>query len=249
MERVGPGGVGSGAVSPPDFTDHKLPSTIVPAPSSLVGEYVDVAIVALLLGLATYLALVRRRAAGCSSWRSRRSPGSASGRQGCICPIGAIQNVSLALFDSSYAIPLSVIALFVLPLLVTLFFGRTFCGSVCPLGAIQELTLIRPVRVTPWLDHTLGLIPYIYLGRRGRAGHNRSGLHHLRVRPVRRLLPPQWRGEHADLWRLSAAHRSVRGPTVLPLPLPVGGHIPAPGPAVEVARADPARRLHQLPAL
>lgn len=149
---------------PPDFTDHKLPSTIVPAPSSLVGEYVDVAIVALLLGLATYLALVRRSRRGLFLLAIASLAWLGFWRQGCICPIGAIQNVSLALFDSSYAIPLSVIALFVLPLLVTLFFGRTFCGSVCPLGAIQELTLIRPVRVTPWLDHTLGLIPYIYLG-------------------------------------------------------------------------------------
>ena len=83
---------------------------------------------------------------------------------GCICPIGAIQNVSLAIFDSSYSVPLWVVGFFALPLLATLFFGRTFCAAVCPLGAVQELTAVKSVRVPGWLDQSLGLIPFIYLG-------------------------------------------------------------------------------------
>jgi len=57
-----------------------------------------------------------------------------------------------------------VLAFFMLPLLFTLFFGRTFCAAVCPLGAIQELVALRPVRVPKWLDHALGLLAYVYLG-------------------------------------------------------------------------------------
>ena len=56
------------------------------------------------------------------------------------------------------------VAFFALPLLVTLFFGRTFCAAVCPLGAVQELTAVKSVRVPGWLDQSLGLIPFIYLG-------------------------------------------------------------------------------------
>ncbi|MDP6442645.1 MAG: 4Fe-4S binding protein, partial [Pirellulaceae bacterium] len=85
-------------------------------------------------------------------------------RQGCVCPIGATQNVALAIVDPTYAVPLTVVAFFIIPLVFTLFFGRTFCASVCPLGAMQELVAVRTVAVPRWLDHSLGLVAYIYLG-------------------------------------------------------------------------------------
>ncbi|MFN2351177.1 MAG: 4Fe-4S binding protein, partial [Kiritimatiellia bacterium] len=44
-----------------------------------------------------------------------------------------------------------------------LFHGRTFCAAVCPLGAIQELTVWRPVKLPLWLNHTLGMLPWVYL--------------------------------------------------------------------------------------
>jgi polyferredoxin len=68
------------------------------------------------------------------------------------------------LADRTYAIPVTVVGLFLLPLVFTLFFGRTFCAAVCPLGAVQELVAVSKVRVPTWLDHALGLVPYIYLG-------------------------------------------------------------------------------------
>ena len=52
---------------------------------------------------------------------------------------------------------------FVLPLLSTLFYGRTFCAGVCPLGAIQDLVIVKPISLPKWLNKTLGLIPYVYL--------------------------------------------------------------------------------------
>jgi polyferredoxin len=56
-----------------------------------------------------------------------------------------------------------VTAIFFLPLIVALFFGRAFCGGVCPLGAIQELVVLKPVQVPRRLDYALGLLKYVYL--------------------------------------------------------------------------------------
>ncbi len=84
-------------------------------------------------------------------------------REGCICPIGSIQNVTLALVEPEYAVPYFVIGVFMLPLVAALFFGRVFCGGVCPLGAIQELVLLKPVEVPRRLDRALGWLKWIYL--------------------------------------------------------------------------------------
>lgn len=85
-------------------------------------------------------------------------------REGCVCSVGSVQNVVLALFNPGYHIPLSALAFFVIPLVYTLFFGRTFCAGVCPLGAVQDVFLLRPVNLKKWLQKVLGLIPWIYLG-------------------------------------------------------------------------------------
>jgi ferredoxin len=55
-------------------------------------------------------------------------------------------------------------ALFFVPLLFALFFGRIFCGSVCPLGAVQDLVLLRPLRIPGWLEHPLRMMAVAYLG-------------------------------------------------------------------------------------
>jgi NosR/NirI family transcriptional regulator, nitrous oxide reductase regulator len=149
---------------PPDFTDHQIPSTQAPLPRPMLFEYLDVAALFTGLALASYLALVRRSRRGLFLLAVASLAWLGFWRHGCVCPIGAIQNVSLAIADPSYAIPYSIVAFFALPLVFTLFFGRTFCAAVCPLGAAQEVVALRPVRVPAWLEHTLGLVPYIYLG-------------------------------------------------------------------------------------
>ncbi len=149
---------------PPDFTDHQLPITTTPPVRWFGWQYIDVALLVLALALATYFALRRRSRPALVALTVASLAWFGFWRQGCICPIGAIQNVTLAIADPTYTIPLVVLAFFTIPLLFTLFFGRTFCASVCPLGAMQELTLLRSVRVPGWLDHALGLIPFVYLG-------------------------------------------------------------------------------------
>ncbi len=149
---------------PPDFTDHPLPRTSQPPPKADFYEYVDVIILAAALALASYLALKGRSRIGMVLLTIFCLAYFGFYREGCICPIGAIQNVTLAVFHSSYSIPIFVVAIFVLPLVFTLFFGRAFCAAVCPLGAIQDLVLIHPVKVPDWLAGSLRLLAYAYLG-------------------------------------------------------------------------------------
>ncbi|MGL6195494.1 MAG: 4Fe-4S binding protein [Thermoguttaceae bacterium] len=83
---------------------------------------------------------------------------------GCPCPIGSIQNVTAAVFLPHYLISLPILLIFVLPIIFSLFYGRVFCSCVCPLGAIQEIVAVKPLRIPLWLEHSLGLIRFFYLG-------------------------------------------------------------------------------------
>jgi len=148
----------------PDFTtDYAVPVTTVPAARGLWLEWLDVAVLVGALVLAGHLAHRYRSRRGlwfltlfCLGWFGFL-------RRGCVCAVGSLQNLALGWGDASYVVPLSVIAFFALPLVWTLFAGRTFCAAVCPLGAIQELVLWHPVKTPAWLNHILGLIPWLYL--------------------------------------------------------------------------------------
>jgi len=144
-------------IARPEIPGHEIPTTEFPEPRSGGLEYLDVAVLALALALASYLALVRRSRRGLFALAIMSLAWFGIWREGCVCSIGAIQNVTLGLFDPTYAVSLPILAFFVLPLIFTLFFGRTFCAAVCPLGAIQELVAVRPVKVPAWLEHALGL--------------------------------------------------------------------------------------------
>jgi ferredoxin len=84
-------------------------------------------------------------------------------RKGCVCSIGAIQNVALALADNTYVMPLSVLLFFMLPILFAFLFGRVFCAGVCPFGALQELVNIKNYRLSKAITSVLGIFPWIYL--------------------------------------------------------------------------------------
>jgi len=152
-------------VTPPDFdVPYDRPATSTPSPREAFLAIVDVVALVLAMALATWLLLKRHSRA----WMFVLSVASLAYfgfyRKGCICSIGAIQNVALALGDSAYIVPTIVILFFTLPLIFALFFGRVFCGGACPLGMIQDIVLIKPVRLPRWLTGTLGLFPFIYLG-------------------------------------------------------------------------------------
>ena len=84
-------------------------------------------------------------------------------RKGCVCSIGALQNVALALVEPSYSISFAALLFFVLPVLFTILFGRVFCAGVCPFGALQELVNVKNYRLSKTVTTVLGLIPWIYL--------------------------------------------------------------------------------------
>ncbi len=150
---------------PPDFveTDHVMPSPTSPEPRQDVYEYIDAAVLLAALGLASYLILKKRSRRAIFALTVFSLLYFGFWRKGCICSIGAIQNIVFSLFDRDYAVPIVVVAFFLLPLIFTLFFGRTFCAAVCPLGAIQDLVLSHPVSVPGWAESGLRLLAYVYL--------------------------------------------------------------------------------------
>ena len=149
----------------PDFqTDYTRPILQTPEPRSQFIEYFDLLVLISALSLASYFALKNRSRRKMFVLMVFSLIYFGFYREGCICPVGSVQNVTLALFNSGYTIPITVIAFFALPLVFTLFFGRTFCAAVCPLGAIQDVVVIKPTKVPNWLSQVLGLFPYIYLG-------------------------------------------------------------------------------------
>ncbi|MEK7707353.1 MAG: 4Fe-4S binding protein, partial [Verrucomicrobiota bacterium] len=151
---------------PPDFseTGHQLPITTTPPARAGWLQYLDVAVLAVCLGVAVWFIYKQRSRRGLF-WLSIFSLAYFGfWRKGCVCAIGAPQNIILGMFDANYTVPLTVVAFFALPLVVALFVGRAFCAGVCPHGALQDLLLIKPLKVPAWLEHALGVLPFIFLG-------------------------------------------------------------------------------------
>jgi NosR/NirI family transcriptional regulator, nitrous oxide reductase regulator len=150
---------------PPDFSPgYKMPvSQYPPARAEFLG-CIDVAVLALALILTAYFALRARSRRGVVVMTLFSLAYFGFYRQGCICSIGAIQNVTLAVADKGYALPLAAGVFFLLPIFFALFVGRAFCAGVCPLGAAQDVVLLSPVKVPKWLAEPLGLLPWLYLG-------------------------------------------------------------------------------------
>jgi polyferredoxin len=150
---------------PPEFdSGYTMPPTTVPAPRAQFLEYLDVVVLLATLSAAAFLVLRRRRRREIFLLMLFSLLYFGFYRKGCICPVGSVQDVVLALSDKGYAAPVTAAAFFVLPLAFTLFFGRAFCAAVCPLGAIQDVMLVRPVKVWSWLEAALGVLPFLYLG-------------------------------------------------------------------------------------
>lgn len=142
---------------------YVVPKVQRPLPRSYWRQWGDVAVLAAGMAIAAWLVHARRSRTGLVLLAAGSVGYMGFYREGCVCPIGSIQNVSLALADSSVAPSLLVIAIFVLPLAFTLLFGRVFCSGVCALGAIQELVALRPIQVPKRIDRALGWLRYVYL--------------------------------------------------------------------------------------
>ncbi len=149
---------------PPDFGgSYSFPTPTHPEPRGTLVRGLDILALGGALGIGTWLILKRRSRNAVLILSIASLAYFGFYRKGCICPIGAIQSVTLALVDSHYIVSLSVIVFFFLPLVAALLFGRIFCGAVCPLGAIQDLVLLRPKKVPEKLDRALAWLRYVYL--------------------------------------------------------------------------------------
>lgn len=151
---------------PPEFeSDYVMPPGITtPPPRGVAREYADLAVLLGALGLATWLAHRRRSRRGLVALSVFSLIYFGFIRHGCVCPIGAPQNVAYGLFTPEYTLPLTVLLFFLAPLVVALFAGRAFCAAVCPHGALQDLVLWRPVKVPWWVEQGLAPLPYLFLG-------------------------------------------------------------------------------------
>ena len=150
---------------PPDFeSGHKLPITTTPAARALGLQYFDVIVLVACLAAASWLVYGKRSRKGLIGLSLFSLAYFGFYRKGCICAIGSLQNVALGLGDRSYALPWTVLGFFLLPMVFALFSGRTFCAGVCPHGALQDLVLLKPLKIPPWLEQGLSILPFVYLG-------------------------------------------------------------------------------------
>ena len=101
---------------PPDFveTDHVIPSPTSPGPRQDVYEYIDAAVLLAALGLASYLVLKKRSRRAIFALTVFSLLYFGFWRKGCVCSIGAIQNIVLSVFDRDYAVPIVVLVFFLL---------------------------------------------------------------------------------------------------------------------------------------
>ena len=149
----------------PEFeSGFVIPDTVTPEPRSSGMEYLDATILLIVLSLAAWMVLRKRSRQGILLLSLFTFIYFGFYRQGCVCAVGSVQNVALTFADPGYKISLTVLLFFLLPLVFSLFFGRVFCAGACPLGAIQDLIILKPLSLPSWLNKTLGLIPYLYLG-------------------------------------------------------------------------------------
>lgn len=160
---VAPSAFGIERFPPPDFSNHQVPTTVVPDPQVRGVGWIDVVVLAVGLLAATWLSLKSRSRRGIVVLSLLCLAYFGFWRRGCVCAIGSIQNVALGLADPTYSVPLVVVALFTLPLVVALVWGRSFCSGVCPHGAIQDLVLVKPLKVPTWLDEVLRVVPWLHL--------------------------------------------------------------------------------------
>ena len=160
---LAPAAFGVERFPPPDFSSHVVPQTVVPAPEVRGIGWLDVAVLAVGLAAASWLSLRSRSRRGIVILSLLSLAYFGFWRRGCVCAIGSIQNVALGITDPTYPVPLVVIALFTLPLVVALIWGRSFCSGVCPHGALQDLVLVKPLKVPTWLDEILRVLPWIHL--------------------------------------------------------------------------------------
>ncbi|MDR0333330.1 MAG: 4Fe-4S binding protein [Dysgonamonadaceae bacterium] len=148
----------------PDFhSGYEYPNVYMPVANQALWQVMDIALLVALMSLVAW-AVIKKRTRKPIIWTSIISVAYFGFfRNGCVCSVGSVQNVTLALADSTYILPISVLLLFILPIIFAFLFGRVFCAGVCPLGALQELVNVKNYRLSKAVTTVLGVIPWLYL--------------------------------------------------------------------------------------
>ena len=149
----------------PDFElGYVYPEQQLFIPKEAFWSYMDIALLVILMSFVAW-AVIKKQVRGPVILTSIFSVAYFGFfRNGCVCSIGAIQNVALVLGNSGFTIPLFVLLLFILPIIFALLFGRVFCAGVCPLGALQEVVNVKNYRLSKAVTGVLRIFPWIYLG-------------------------------------------------------------------------------------
>ena len=102
---------------------YKTPAVQKPLPRNSWLQLLDVAVLAAAMGLSSWLVLKRRSRTSLVVLAAGSVAYFGFYREGCVCPIGSIQNVAVGLTDPHYSIPMVVTATFFLPLVMAVFLG------------------------------------------------------------------------------------------------------------------------------
>ena len=148
----------------PDFeSGYQYPEIHYPVQNEALWMTIDIILLTALMSFVAW-AVIKRRIRKPVIWVSVVSVAYFGFfRKGCVCSIGAVQNVALTLVDNNYVLPVSVMLFFMLPILFAFVSGRVFCAGVCPIGALQELVNIKNYRLSKAVTSVLGIFPWIYL--------------------------------------------------------------------------------------
>ena len=149
----------------PDFqSGYVYPEQHLFIPNEALWSYIDIVLLVILMGFVAW-AVIKKQVRWPVTLTSIISIAYFGFfRNGCVCSIGAIQNVALTFGNNDFTIPLFVLLLFLLPIVFALFFGRVFCAGVCPLGALQEIVNIKNYKLSRVVTSVLSVFPWIYLG-------------------------------------------------------------------------------------
>lgn len=148
----------------PDFTTgYQYPEILHGIPMENVWNILDIVLLTGMMSFVTWAAYKKRSRAVIYSTSIMSVLYFGFFRSGCVCSVGSVQNVILALADPTYHLPWYVLLIFLLPIIFAVLFGRVFCSGVCPLGALQELVNVRNFRMSRAVSATLSVIPWIYL--------------------------------------------------------------------------------------
>ena len=148
----------------PDFeSGYQYPEVSYAIPHEHLWNVVDVVLLVVLLGVVAWAVYKNRTRVPIIITSVISIAYFGFFRGGCVCSIGSIQNVALAMVDENYHLPWVVLLFFLIPIIFAFFFGRVFCAGVCPFGALQELVNVKSFRISKPIAKTLSVIPWIYL--------------------------------------------------------------------------------------